>query len=356
MSKKNIKIKKIKKAIKLLKSKPTSEKLKKEKPAKAKPEKKAAQKVQVKNIVKKKQNTKKISKPAKKIVANKPSSVKTKPTSIKKKEIITKPVKKVISKKENTKSIDLASKKEKNTKTAATSVIAKKEDKAKKSDAILTKRPESVNVGFLKQKPSRSRSKRGRKKKNKGDDDEPEILHDELVEQLIRSTKKLRSQPKVPKMLKTFVNPMASLTVAAQPNESKKSAAVAKKEPKGKFSVEYVIRTSGGILYEFLTTPSGLSEWFADDVNIHDGIFTFFWDGSAQKARLLGFKEEEYVRMQWMDKPEGTYFEFRIQKDDITGDVSLIVTDFADEASDLETSKRLWDTQVDKLLHIIGSY
>lgn len=116
-----------------------------------------------------------------------------------------------------------------------------------------------------------------------------------------------------------------------------------------------MIRTSGSILYEFISTPSGLSEWFADDVNIRDGIFTFFWDGSEQKARLLGFKEEKFIRLSWMDKPEGCYFEFRIEKDELTGDISLIIIDFADEASDMQTSKLLWDSQVNKLLGVLGS-
>jgi len=120
--------------------------------------------------------------------------------------------------------------------------------------------------------------------------------------------------------------------------------------------MECVVRTSEPILYEFLTSPSGLSEWFADNVNIHDGVFTFFWDGSEQKARLLGFKEDKFIRLQWLDKPEGSYFEFRIERDELTGDVSLIVTDFADEGSDLQTSKLLWDSQVHKLSQVIGSY
>ena len=128
-----------------------------------------------------------------------------------------------------------------------------------------------------------------------------------------------------------------------------------KKEPKGKFELEYVVRTSAGILYELLTTPSGLSEWFADDVNIRDGIFTFFWDGSEQKAKLIGFKEEKYVRLQWLDKPEGTYFEFRIERDELTGDISLMIVDFAEEGSDQLTSKLLWDSQVNKLLNVLGS-
>ena len=205
-------------------------------------------------------------------------------------------------------------------------------------------------------KPAK-KSKGGRKPKNKNDDDdEPIVENDILIEQLINSTKRLKKPSKVPKQLRTFTNPMASLTVAKLGDGNKKSAALPKKEPKGKFELEYVLHTSAGILYEFLTSPSGLSEWFADDVNIHDGVFTFFWEGSEQKAKLLGFKEDKFVKLQWLDKPDGTFFEFRIERDELTGDISLIVTDFADEAADLKTSKLLWDSQINQLLHVIGSY
>ncbi len=217
--------------------------------------------------------------------------------------------------------------------------------------ALKTEKPQKIKVP----KEKKPRGKGGRKPKRKdGEDDEPEIVHDELIEQLIQSTKKKKSGPKVPKILKTFVNPMTSLTVAPSEN-GKKAGSIPKKEPKGKFELEYVIRTSAGILYEFITTPSGLSEWFADDVNIRDGIFTFFWDGSEQKAKLLGFKEEKFIRLSWVDKPEGMYFEFRIEKDELTGDISLIIIDFADEAADMQTSKLLWDSQVNKLLGVLGS-
>jgi hypothetical protein len=227
---------------------------------------------------------------------------------------------------------------------------AVKEEKAK---AIKSAKPEKVKPPVADKPLKVKKGKGGRKPKSKDDDDEPEIIHDELIEQIIQTTKRQSKQPKKPRILKTFVNPMTSLTVAT--DGLKKGAALPKKEPKGKFELEYVVRTSAGILYELLTTPSGLSEWFADDVNIRDGIFTFFWDGSEQKARLLGFKEDKYVRLQWMDKQEGSYFEFRIERDELTGDISLMIVDFADEASDLQTSKLLWDSQVNKLLNVLGS-
>lgn len=230
---------------------------------------------------------------------------------------------------------------------------AQKDKKPEKISAKAKEKPEKIGFDEFDDQPVKKKGKGGRKPKSKNDDDEPEIAHDELIEQIIQTTKRQSKAPKKPRILQTFVNPMASLTVALP--EGVKKAAVPKKEPKGKFELEYVVRTSAGILYELLTTPSGLSEWFADDVNIRDGIFTFFWDGSEQKARLIGFKEEKYVRLQWLDKPEGTYFEFRIERDELTGDISLMIVDFAEESSDQQTSKLLWDSQVNKLLNVLGS-
>ena len=130
-----------------------------------------------------------------------------------------------------------------------------------------------------------------------------------------------------------------------------------KPEPKGKYVLEYSVRSSVGILFEFISTPSGLSEWFADNVNIRSGgFFTFFWDGSQQEAKIIGYKDLESIRFQWLDKNDGSYFEFRIQIDELTDDVSLMITDFAANNDELQTNKLLWDNQVDELLHVIGSY
>jgi uncharacterized protein YndB with AHSA1/START domain len=127
------------------------------------------------------------------------------------------------------------------------------------------------------------------------------------------------------------------------------------KEPHGKFEMEFVVHASAEMLYEFLSTPSGLSEWFCDDLNIRNGIYTFIWDDQLQQARLLKTVDQQLVRFQWVDKTDGSYFEFRIQRDDLTNDISLIITDFAESASDRESSKLLWNSQVEKLMHVIGS-
>ena len=127
-------------------------------------------------------------------------------------------------------------------------------------------------------------------------------------------------------------------------------------DPPGKFELEYIIHTSTPILFEFLTTPSGLSEWFCDDVNIRDNVYSFEWDNNAQKAHLIKYIEESVVRYQWADRHDNTYFEFRIERDDLTNDISLIVADFADTPEEKNSSTLLWNSQIDKLLSVLGSH
>jgi hypothetical protein len=106
-------------------------------------------------------------------------------------------------------------------------------------------------------------------------------------------------------------------------------------------------------LYNWLSTASGLSEWFADDVKVKGKIFTFIWEGSEQRAEMILHKENKLVRFAWLDEDD-SYFEFRITQDELTGDVSLIIIDFAEE-DEFEGTKGLWDTQIADLKHMLGS-
>ena len=122
-----------------------------------------------------------------------------------------------------------------------------------------------------------------------------------------------------------------------------------------KIELEFPIRVSPKVLYYRLSTPSGLSEWFADDVNLKDSIFTFFWEGNQQQAELLQKKENKSIRFRWTDtEDEESYFEFSISQDDLTGDVSLMITDFAEE-DEIEDTSELWEKQVTELKRNLGS-
>jgi uncharacterized protein YndB with AHSA1/START domain len=124
---------------------------------------------------------------------------------------------------------------------------------------------------------------------------------------------------------------------------------------KNKFQIEFTLHSSVKILYNQLSSPSGLSEWFADNVNFRGKNYTFFWDGDEQEAEMVNKKMNQHIKFRWIDEPEDTYFEFRIQVDEITRDVSLIITDFAEDEEDEEESKLLWEKQVEKLCQSIGS-
>ena len=123
-----------------------------------------------------------------------------------------------------------------------------------------------------------------------------------------------------------------------------------------KYELEYPIHSSINILYERLHTLSGLSEWFADNVNSRGEIFIFIWDGSEEKAKLLQKTNGEKIKFQWTDDETTNYFfEFRIQFDEITKDVSLIVTDFAEDEDEVEESKLLWTNHISDLKMVLGS-
>jgi uncharacterized protein YndB with AHSA1/START domain len=122
---------------------------------------------------------------------------------------------------------------------------------------------------------------------------------------------------------------------------------------KNKFELEYSINSAPKILYPRLSTPGGLAEWFADDINIRGNVYTFIWDGSEQEAELVTKKENQLVRFQWVDSDDDSYFEFKIRKDELTREVALVITDFAED-DEKEEAIDLWDTQIAELKHALG--
>ena len=124
-----------------------------------------------------------------------------------------------------------------------------------------------------------------------------------------------------------------------------------------KFRLEYPTRSSKTVLYNCLSTPSGLSEWFADNVDLKENgkIFVFHWDGADQEAEVLSTKDKSHIKFKWLDvEDEEAYFEFKIEVDPMTNDTVLAITDFADDEEEQEEQTLLWDSQVKELLHVVG--
>jgi uncharacterized protein YndB with AHSA1/START domain len=122
-----------------------------------------------------------------------------------------------------------------------------------------------------------------------------------------------------------------------------------------KYELEFTLKCSPKVLFSRLSTPEGLTEWFADDVIVNGDIFTFSWKKSESKARLVALKENRFVRFEWLDDPdeESNYFEFRINIEELSGSLALIITDFT-ETGEIDDAKDLWDSQITDLKRALG--
>ena len=117
---------------------------------------------------------------------------------------------------------------------------------------------------------------------------------------------------------------------------------------------EYFLKTSPPLLFNRLSSASGLSEWFADNVIVEGKIYTFFWGKIEQRAEILRINQNESIRFRWIENNLTTEFEFSIVLDELTGDLALIVTDNIEE-EDEEDAIKLWNSQITRLKQIIGS-
>ena len=119
--------------------------------------------------------------------------------------------------------------------------------------------------------------------------------------------------------------------------------------------LEYAINCSPKVLFNRLSTAAGLTEWFADDVRVKGNLFTFIWGKTSQNAEKKIHRENKLVRYEWVgDDLDESYFEFIINQDDLTNDVSLTIIDFTEE-DEMTEVRSLWDAQIAKLKHLPGS-
>lgn len=126
---------------------------------------------------------------------------------------------------------------------------------------------------------------------------------------------------------------------------------------KHKIELEYLLKTSPKVFENMVSTPSGLAEWYADDVNIKDDIYTFYWDGSEEKARLLTKKAGNHMRWKWLkdeDDSNDSYFEIQYEVDPMTKALVLHITDFAEE-DDLDEVRMLWESSIQELKRVLGA-
>ncbi|MFN8277730.1 MAG: START-like domain-containing protein [Chitinophagales bacterium] len=121
-----------------------------------------------------------------------------------------------------------------------------------------------------------------------------------------------------------------------------------------KYNLEYIIRSSPAILFEFVTNPSNLAQWFSDTCDANDNFIAFGWGGAKEQAEILEYIQEEFVKYRWIDGKKDEFFSFRIYKSEIANDTILEITDFAEDR-EIKDQMRLWDSQIDELKHQLGA-
>ncbi|MFC2390774.1 MAG: START-like domain-containing protein [Bacteroidota bacterium] len=124
---------------------------------------------------------------------------------------------------------------------------------------------------------------------------------------------------------------------------------------KQQYTLEFLLPDSSvSALWEMLSTPEGLAKWFADKVEYTESdTILFEWGVQKQKADIVIFKPQEYIRFHWVGMAHREYFEFSISKNELTGTLSFTITDFA-LPQDLDDDKQLWESNVGNLRRVLG--
>jgi uncharacterized protein YndB with AHSA1/START domain len=122
-----------------------------------------------------------------------------------------------------------------------------------------------------------------------------------------------------------------------------------------KFTTEFEFRASRKMLFPYISTASGLSQWFADNVNIdEDKNYHFFWDGESQKARLSAQRTNSYVRFEMLEEEtEAPFIELRLEEDELTDSTFLKITDCTSD-DDEEEQQDIWENMITTLKETVG--
>lgn len=126
------------------------------------------------------------------------------------------------------------------------------------------------------------------------------------------------------------------------------------------FTADYEVHASIKMLYPYIQTASGLSEWFADDVRINNmsKVYTFFWDNEEHKAKQVAHRTNHFVKFEFLpenenDEQDPSYFELRLEFNELTQSVYLKVSDYSD-LNDKKELQDLWDGLVEALRKTVG--
>lgn len=161
-----------------------------------------------------------------------------------------------------------------------------------------------------------------------------------------------------PKTAKAAPSPAPTVAPAPKPAAAPVMLVVrpAEHKPlKERVVMEFEVHSNPNVLFELLSTPSGFSEWYCDDVDVHGDVFTFRWGRDEETVTMIGRKAPEVIRFHRADDDDpAAFFEFRIRIDEMTNEVALIVTDHA-WPGESGNVRSLWASQIANLTRVLGA-
>lgn len=126
---------------------------------------------------------------------------------------------------------------------------------------------------------------------------------------------------------------------------------------KEKFHIEFTMGSATlASLWRMISRIEGLAEWFADDVsaNEDDTIFTFYWGKSDSEAEVISVRAQQSIRFHWVDdEDDDSYFEFQLHKLELSKEIALQITDFA-EPDEKADAIALWEAQIEEMKRQLG--
>lgn len=126
---------------------------------------------------------------------------------------------------------------------------------------------------------------------------------------------------------------------------------------KEKFHIEFTMGNATlASLWRMISRIEGLAEWFADDVsaNEDDTIFTFYWGKSDSEAEIISVRTQQSIRFHWVDdEDDDSYFEFQLHKLELSKEIALQITDFA-EPDEKADAIALWEAQIEEMKRQLG--
>jgi uncharacterized protein YndB with AHSA1/START domain len=130
--------------------------------------------------------------------------------------------------------------------------------------------------------------------------------------------------------------------------------------PKNQFVADYQLNASKKIVYAYLSTASGLQEWFADVVRIdEDKNYIFNFDQEDHFAKQTTLKANLHIRWDFFDPKnvgmaKESFIEFKLDETELTHSLFLKVIDQSNFYS-FDELDGIWEGLISKLKQTIGA-